>query len=104
MYAPGYGGYIPTPEDIRRDVGRLKSVQPTTEGVACEHHHLTGDAAAEIVRFAKENQIDLVVMGTHGRRGVTRLLMGSVAEAVVRQAPCPVMTIKQPVEEVQKLV
>jgi universal stress protein A len=50
--------------------------------------------AEEIVEYAKSEDIDLIVIGTHGRRGVAHLLMGSVAETVVRTAPCPVMTIR----------
>lgn len=57
-------------------------------------HVLTGSPGATIVRFAKENGVNYIVMPTHGRTGLTRLLMGSVAEEVVRKAPCPVLTIK----------
>ena len=53
-------------------------------------------AAAAIVDYAKDAAIDLIVMGTHGRGGVSRLFMGSVAERVVRTAPCPVLTVHQP--------
>ena len=49
-----------------------------------------------ILRYAKEQQIDLIVMGTHGRGAVSHLLIGSVAENVVRKAPCPVLTIRHP--------
>lgn len=52
-----------------------------------------GHAAAEIVKYAGREKIDLIVLGTHGRSGLTRVLMGSVAEAVVRSAPCQVLTI-----------
>ncbi|HSD89391.1 MAG TPA: universal stress protein [Kofleriaceae bacterium] len=54
----------------------------------------TGDARDMICQTAKELGVDLVVMGTHGRRGVTRALLGSVTESVVRSAPCPVLTIR----------
>jgi nucleotide-binding universal stress UspA family protein len=53
-----------------------------------------GDAAAEILRAAEELRCDLIVMGTHGRTGLGRLLMGSVAEAVLRRAPCAVLAIR----------
>ena len=53
-----------------------------------------GDPAAEILRAAGELSCDLIVMGTHGRTGLGRLLMGSVAEAVQRRAPCPILTIR----------
>ncbi len=52
---------------------------------------LTGDAASEIARFAREGAIDLLVVGTHGRRGLRRFVVGSVAERVVREAPCAVV-------------
>lgn len=54
----------------------------------------TGDARDLICQTAKELHVDLIVMGTHGRRGVARALLGSVTENVVRQAPCPVLTIR----------
>lgn len=54
----------------------------------------TGDARDSIDQTAKELGADLIVMGTHGRRGVSRALLGSVAETVVRTAPCPVLTIR----------
>lgn len=59
-----------------------------------------GVPAREIARFAREEGIDLIVMATHGRTGVPHILLGSVAERVVREAPVPVMTVKpQPIRE-----
>ncbi len=55
-----------------------------------------GTPAAEIVRFADQQHADLIVMGTHGRGFVAHMLMGSVAEQVVRTAPCPVLTVRHP--------
>lgn len=52
-----------------------------------------GSAWVEIVETAKQLPADLIVMGTHGRKGMPRLLLGSVAEKVVRSAPCPVLTV-----------
>jgi nucleotide-binding universal stress UspA family protein len=57
---------------------------------------VTGLTAPQIVKYADENAIDLIVMGTHGRRGVAHLLLGSVAEHVVRIAACPVLTVRDP--------
>ena len=57
-----------------------------------------GDPAATIVRTAKQNDADLIVMGTHGRSGMARLFLGSVAEKVVTHAECPVMTLRIPEE------
>jgi nucleotide-binding universal stress UspA family protein len=54
----------------------------------------SGSPAAEIVKFAREQNIDLIVMGTHGRGFVAHVVMGSVAEKVVRTAPCPVLTVR----------
>lgn len=53
-----------------------------------------GTAFVEILRYAKEVQIDLIVIGTHGRTGLKHVLLGSVAERVVRMAPCPVLTVR----------
>jgi glycine betaine transporter len=58
-----------------------------------------GDAGGEILRMAKEISSDLIVMGTHGRTGLARLLMGNVAETVSRKAHCPVLTVKFPFPE-----
>ena len=57
------------------------------------------NTAAEIVTYAKTRDIDLIVLGTHGRGAVERLLVGSVAEKVVRTAPCPVLTVRHPEHE-----
>jgi nucleotide-binding universal stress UspA family protein len=53
----------------------------------------------EIIRFAQENDIDLIVMGTHGHSGLAHVLLGSTAEKVVRKAPCPVLTVRHPEHE-----
>lgn len=50
----------------------------------------------EIVEFARENGVDLIVMGTHGRRGLDRVFFGDTASRVVRKAPCPVLTVRIP--------
>jgi nucleotide-binding universal stress UspA family protein len=57
---------------------------------------LAPSPAAEIVCFAEETPCDLIVMGTHGRTGLRRALLGSIAEQVMRRAPCPVLTVKAP--------
>jgi nucleotide-binding universal stress UspA family protein len=58
-----------------------------------------GNGADEIVRHAQDHDIDLIVMGTHGREGVARMIIGSVAEKVVRRAVCPVLTVHHPEHE-----
>lgn len=61
---------------------------------------VTSTAPADaIVRYARDHAIDLVIVGTHGRGGAERFAMGSVAERVVRAAPCPVLTVRGPVRE-----
>ena len=66
----------------------------TRRGLTARYLLKTGMAAEGIVDAATEAQADLIVIGTHGRTGLTRLVIGSVAERVVRLAPCPVLTIK----------
>ena len=86
----------PATKELREMLGQ---VVPKDPNVPYEHHLLAGDAADAVVHFAEQEHVDMIVMGTHGRRGLTRLLMGSVAEAVVRHANCPVLTVKQPAKE-----
>lgn len=61
-----------------------------------EYIVLKGVPSEEIIRFTEENQIDLVVMGTHGRKGLDRVFFGNTAEKVVKRASCPVMTVRIP--------
>jgi nucleotide-binding universal stress UspA family protein len=79
-------------EELRKS---LDEVLPTEPGVPFRHKLLFGDPAETILRTADEVDADLIVMGTHGRTGVSRLMMGSVAEVVVRRASCPVLTVKE---------
>lgn len=74
----------------------FKQIRPTDLAVNYEHLFLRGNPAPEIVKAADEQNADLIVLSTHGRTGLSRWLMGSVAEYVVRNAACPVMTIKLP--------
>jgi nucleotide-binding universal stress UspA family protein len=95
-------GYVPVPDDYRLAVqrqitDRLKEWLATTAAPAgVSQHVIEGKPAVEIVRYASEHRIDLIVMGTHGRGGVSHLLTGSVAENVVRTAHCPVVTVRGP--------
>jgi nucleotide-binding universal stress UspA family protein len=95
-----YGGgelYYGLPLSETRNLAEaLEQVVPTHPAVPFEHRLLSGDPASEIVRLAQDEGVELIVLGTHGRTGLKRVLMGSVAEAVVRRATCPVLTIKQP--------
>ena len=88
-----YGMPDPVTEDLRK---MLEQVGPPDPQVPCERRLITGDPATAIANLAQEEGVELIVMGTHGRTGLMRLLMGSVAEAVVRHAPCPVLTLRQP--------
>jgi nucleotide-binding universal stress UspA family protein len=83
------------PEGQREEVlNELHGVRPGDPAVRVQHRLVEGDPADEILEVAKESGADLIVLGTHGRRGLGRLLLGSVAEQVVRKAPCPVVTVK----------
>jgi nucleotide-binding universal stress UspA family protein len=72
---------------------------PSIPGVNYERECLTGNPVVEIRKFAEGHNIDLIVMGSHGRTGLSRLLMGSIAEGVMRKARCPVLIVKQPHKE-----
>ncbi len=75
----------------------LKSVNEDTKGrISVEAIVIQGVPFAEIIKASKEYKIDLIVLGTHGRTGLSHAIMGSVAEKVVRKAPCPVLTIRHP--------
>jgi universal stress protein A len=101
-----YGGgemYYGMPEPALDEIKRmLAEVKPTDPSVPFDHRLVTGDPASAIVKLANEEQVDLIIMGTHGRTGLRRLLMGSVAEAVVRRAPCPVLTYRHTADATQK--
>jgi universal stress protein A len=72
---------------------QLASVEPTA-AVDFERRLLEGDPVNETVKLAKECGARQIVMGSHGRKGFTRMLMGSVAESIIRQSPCPVTVVK----------
>jgi len=94
-----YGeGIVPVdPEGVfQEEKERLRHVGAERSDVRIEHCLEEGDPVTEILRVAQESNVDLIVMGTHGRRGLRRLLMGSVAEQVVRKSMCPVLTVKTP--------
>ena len=73
--------------------------QARRPGVEIDSVLRRGAAWSEIDEAAKETHADLIVIGTHGRRGLSRALLGSVAEKVVRTAPCPVLTVHVPEDE-----
>ena len=92
--------YSPAADDPPRgrDFWReqLGQIRPANKAVRVSHVFLDGDPAAEIVAHAATAGTDVIVLGTHGRTGADRLLMGSVAERVMRDAPCSVMVVKLP--------
>jgi nucleotide-binding universal stress UspA family protein len=93
-----YGGgefYYGMPEPNREQLKRmLNEVSIGDTDLPVTRHVEVGSPATVIVQFAKDHDMDYIVMPTHGRTGLNRLLMGSVTEEVVRKAPCPVITVK----------
>lgn len=77
----------------RERMDRFLKTEMADLSVAHEGAVLFGQVAEEIIRYAEEKNIDLIIIGTHGFKGLDRMLLGSVAEKVVKLAPCPVMTI-----------
>lgn len=77
-------------------LSQLEQIRPVNPRIPVRHVCLEGDPATRIVGYCQSAGIDLVVMGTHGRTGVERLLMGSVAEKVLREASCSVLVVKLP--------
>ena len=75
---------------------QLEQIRPLDPSIRVQHVLLEGDPATEIVQYAQDADMDLIVMGTHGRTGLERLLMGSVAEKVMREAKCSVLVVKLP--------
>jgi nucleotide-binding universal stress UspA family protein len=86
-----YGLEEPNREELKR---MLAEVVPADPAVRFEHRLMIGSPATAILEMAQRENVELIVMATHGRTGLTRLLMGSVAEEVVRKAKCPVLTVK----------
>ena len=94
-------------QELANDVGRfheLWKTLPKATNVDFEHHLLHGHPAEEIERFAEENKVDVIVMGTFGRRGLSRALLGSVAEAVMRNAKVPVLTVRPDTKNLEPIL
>ena len=94
-YEAGFGTAMAATVDTEAQKAELEKVVPKEHEVRYCHELLHGSPMEELTRYSDENEIDLIVMGTHGRKGLSRILMGSVAEAVLRNANCPVLTIRQ---------
>lgn len=92
-----YGGdmYYGIPEpSIEELESMLNDIEPPDRTIPVEHRLVSGDPAFELVRVAEEEKVELIVVGSHGRTGLARALLGSVAEAIVRKAHCPVLVCK----------
>jgi nucleotide-binding universal stress UspA family protein len=77
----------------RAELAKL-AAEVREKGVEVEDQVVQGKPSAEIVRFAEENAIDMIVLGTHGKGMLDQALFGSTTERVVRRAPCPVLTVR----------
>lgn len=87
---------LPCPTNLLLEKAReqLHQLEGQAHRIRVESQVMEGDPVDMILRAAKETNSDLIVMGTHGRTALARLLVGSVAESVLRKAPCPVLTSK----------
>ena len=90
------GAVSDAPEQERVAKEMLHKLAAQAPGVPVETAVVLGQAAEDTVAFADKHKIDVIVLGTHGHTGLSRLLMGSVAEHVLRHAPCPVLTVRKP--------
>ena len=98
---PEPGMAFPAPGEYLQELQQASSQalaelpDPTLlRGASVVRHVRVGTPFLEIVRYAKETGIDLIVIGTHGRSGLAHVLLGSTAEKVVRKSPCPVLTVR----------
>ena len=89
FYSEDTGGIVAF---IDRELSR-RADRVTAAGLACQTRMLEGTTQEEIVREARDSGADLIVIGTHGRRGLAHAMLGSVAERVVQHATCPVLTV-----------
>jgi universal stress protein A len=88
MYGP------PTEDYLEHLFEKLKRIVPSNPSVPVRHILREGTPLGSILQMARDAHCDLIVMGTHGRTGLNRLVNGSVAEEVIRKAPCPVLVLK----------
>jgi nucleotide-binding universal stress UspA family protein len=102
-----YAGGL-APVDLGQDTdeakARLRRLEAEAHHVRVESQVMEGDPVNMILRVAEEIHSDVIVMGTHGRTALSRLVLGSVAEAVLRKAPCPVLTAKHVPEQKKVIV
>lgn len=89
------GSLLPQPKDYREAATKsLAMLRATDTRICIEPRVEEGETSATILRLAQEIKADLIVLGTHGRRGLDRLVIGSIAEDVLRKAPCSVLAVK----------
>lgn len=81
-------------ESAKKQMDDFLASFPDLQGITYTVKMLKGTAFLEIINEAKEANVDLIIIGTHGRSGIEHVLFGSTAEKVVRKAPCPVFTVK----------
>jgi nucleotide-binding universal stress UspA family protein len=94
MMYPAAATYLMELQDLAKKNFEKFPPADWMQGIDDVRNVVTGTPFVEIIRYARENDIDLVVIGTHGRSGLVHVLMGSVAERVVRKSPCPVLTVR----------
>lgn len=90
--------FVPTEEYRESAQGRVDALIGSDPRVSIERVVTEGLASSEILRVARECDCNLLVLGSHGRTGIGRVLMGSVAEDVARRSPCPVLIVRAPHE------
>jgi nucleotide-binding universal stress UspA family protein len=93
---------LPLAEELKSLQERLQLIQAPNGTTEVQHQLLVGDTVTAILQIAREQHCDLIVLGTHGRTGLSRVLLGSVAEKVLRKADCPVLVVKSPLSETGK--
>lgn len=106
FHAYSGGEYIPTEEDIRRINTESRTAADNYleqlvsrlayRGVNVQSHVITGKTAESIADFATKNKVDLIIIATHGRSGVSRWIWGSVADRILRSACVPVLMVRAP--------
>lgn len=94
----GENAYVPPESEVELEAAAVTQLDglklEAAEGITVVRKATHGHPFVETVRYAKNNDIDLIVLGTHGRGAIAHMLLGSVAENVVRKAPCPVLTVR----------
>jgi nucleotide-binding universal stress UspA family protein len=98
---PEPGTFFPIPDTFLAEMQEKTkaALDKALDPAWCERNKVhrvmrRGTPFVEIVKYAREADVDLIVIGTHGRTGLAHVLLGSVAEKIVRKAPCPVLTVR----------